>query len=378
MNKKLTLAVIYGGNSTERDISIITALQAMRTLKDKYSIFPVMMEDGAFYTVKDADDIKSYIGKSIAKKIVYLEKEGIFAQGLFRRKKVARPDCCLICAHGGSGENGALAGYLDVVGLPYTSSGVAASAIGMDKALSKIIFSSLGLNVAPYVTVKDISEREIEKVEKNIDYPVIVKPVSQGSSIGIAVVRDRQGLTDAIETALSFDERAICEKALEDFTELNCAVLVKDGEVIASELERPLGWEEFLTFEQKYLTGDGKLSGGGREYPAKVADRVREEVRRAAMTAYKGIGAKGVVRIDFLVDNVTGKVYINEANTVPGSLATYLFEINGMDYADVVKCAVDDAILSAKSAKKAVFGSEVLSVYGKSSANACKMHGKIL
>ena len=376
--EKCVLAVIYGGDSTERDISVITALQAMKALGQEYDICPLLLEDGAFYIVSGADDIRSYIGKKCKKKRVYLEKNGIYIDRLTGRKRLIRPDCCLICTHGGNGENGALQGYLDVIGLPYTSAGVAASAIGMDKTLSKTLFSSLGLNVTPYVTVADASGESTERVEKSVGYPAIVKPVSQGSSIGIAVAKDARELAAAIETALAFDDRAVCEKALTDFTELNCAVLVKDGEILASELEQPLSWEQFLSFEEKYLSGGGKLSGGGRLYPAKVPPRVRSEVRDAAVAAYKGMGAKGIVRIDFLLDNTDGRIYINEANTVPGSLATYLFAENGMGYADVVRCAVDDALLRAKNVKKAKFDSKVLSVYGKSSANACKMHGKIL
>lgn len=377
-DKKLKIAVIYGGDSTERDISVITAIQAIKALKDKYVLCPIMIEDNAFYIVDKADEVKSYIGNKASKKRVYLDKDGVFAAGFAGRKNLFRPDCCLLCTHGGSGENGGIQGYLDVIGLPYTSAGVEASAVGMDKALSKTLFSSLGLNVTSYVVIDTGGEKEVEKIEKEIGYPVIVKPVSQGSSVGIAVADDREKLKDAIETAFYFDSRVICERALTDFTELNCAVVVKDGKTVPSELERPLTWEQFLTFEQKYLAGGGKMSCGGRVYPADVDEKVRAEVQSAAVKAYEGMGAKGVVRIDFLLDNATGTVYINEANTIPGSLATYLFEKNGMNYVDVAECMVNDAILRAKTHKNAKFCSNVLDVYGKSSANACKMHGKIL
>lgn len=375
---KLRLAVIYGGDSTERDISVITAIQAMKNLCGRYEIYPVFLEDGAFYTLSGADSVKTYIGGVRRKKRVYIEKEGIFARGFWGMRKVFSPDCCLLCTHGGSGENGGLQGLLDVAGIPYTSAGVSASAIGMDKALSKTVFSSLGLKVTPYVLVNEEERDAAERAEREIGFPVIVKPVSQGSSIGIAVARDRAQLENALATAFCFDDRVLCERALTDFTELNCAVLVRDGTAIASELERPVGWEEFLTFEKKYLSGGGKMSGGGRVYPADVSEKVREEVRSAALAAYEGTGMKGIVRIDFLLDNKTGDVYINEANTIPGSLATYLFENNGLDFADVVDCAVNDAISRSKRRKNAKFGSNVLDIYGKSSANACKMHGKIL
>ena len=374
--KKQTLAVIYGGDSTERDISVITAVQAMKTLKREYDLYPLLLEDNAFYHVDKADEIKSYIGKGSAKKRVFIDKDGVFSVGIGGIKRVCKPDCFLVCTHGGSGENGALQGYLDVIGLPYTSCGVAASATGMDKALSKVVFSSLGLKVLPYTVIQ--SGDGLKRVEDEIGYPVMVKPLSQGSSIGVAAANDMKELKEVADVAFSFDERVICERALTDFTELNCAVLTKDGEIIASELEQPLSWEKFLSFEEKYLKSGGKMSGGGRIYPADVPESVRNEVIAAAKKAYVGIGAKGIVRADFLLDNTDGKVYINEVNTVPGSLATYLFEKNGMDYTAVVKCAVDDAILRSKTRKTTKFGSNVLDVYGKSSANACKMHGKIL
>lgn len=377
-SKKTALAVIYGGDSTERDISVITAVQAMKTLKGRYELYPLMIENNAFYFVEKADEITSYIGGKTRKKRIYLDKDGVFSVGTFGRKDLFRPDCCLICTHGGSGENGGLQGYLDVIGMPYTSAGVKASATGMDKALSKVVFSSLGLNVTKYVVVSGAEKADIQKVEENVGYPVIVKPVSQGSSVGIAVASNADELREAISVALKFDVRAICERALVDFTELNCAVMTKDGKVTPSELEQPLSWREFLSFEEKYLSSGGKLSGGGRIYPAEVDENVREEVRAAAVRAYAGMDAKGIVRIDFLLDNTDGTVYINEANTVPGSLATYLFGADGMDYADVVGSAVDDALSRAKIQKNVRFGSNVLDVYGKSSANACKMHGKIL
>ena len=377
-NGKIRLAVIYGGDSTERDISVITAIQAMKNLSGRYEIFPVLLVDGAFHTLRDADNVKTYIGGVKRKKRVYIEKEGIFVKGVFGMKKVFVPDCCLLCTHGGSGENGGLQGLLDVADIPYTSAGVSASAIGMDKALSKTLFNALGLKVTPYVLVNEDEKDAAERAEREIGFPVIVKPVSQGSSIGITVAKDKEQLREALGTAFFFDDRVLCERALTDFTELNCAVLVRDGRTLASELERPVGWEEFLTFEKKYLSGGGKMSGGGRIYPADVSEKVREEVRSAAIAAYEGTGMKGVVRIDFLLDNKTGDVYINEANTIPGSLATYLFEKNGMGFADVVDCVVSDAISRSKRRKNAKFGSNVLDIYGKSSANACKMHGKIL
>ena len=377
-NEKIALAVIYGGDSTERDISVITAVQAMKALKGVFDLYPLMLENGAFHFVENADEIKSYTDGKTRKKRVYLDKDGVYEIGLLGRKNLFKPDCCLICAHGGYGENGGLQGYLDVIGLPYTSAGVKASAAGMDKALSKVVFSSLGLNVTEYVVVSGAGKEDISAVENKISYPVIVKPVAQGSSVGIAVANDTKELSEALKVALVFDERAICERALTDFTELNCAVMTKDAKALPSELEQPLSWQQFLSFEEKYLASGGKLSGGGRIYPADVDERVREEVRLAAVKAYEGMGAKGIVRIDFLLDNTDGKVYINEANTVPGSLATYLFEADGMDYADVVKYVVDDALLRAEHKKTAQFGSNVLDVYGKSSANACKMHGKIL
>lgn len=375
---KTRLAVIYGGDSTERDISVITAIQAMKTLKKEYEIFALFMENNAFYSLENADEIKTYIKGNMRKKRVYLDKEGVFCIGFCGRKTLFEPDCVLLCTHGGKGENGALQGYLDIVGIPYTSAGVEASAIGMDKILSKTVFAAVGLDVLPYTVLDDASDKELKKVEKEIGFPLIIKPAGQGSSIGIAVAKNAKELKEAAGIAFEFDDRVIAERALTDFAELNCAVLIKGGKSLASELERPLSWEEFLTFEQKYIAGNGKISGGGRIYPADVSSEIREKVRNAALKVYDAIGAKGVVRIDFLLDNVSGKVYVNEANTIPGSLATYLFEENGMDYADVVENCVKDAILRSKCTKTTKFSSNVLDIYGKSSANACKMHGKIL
>lgn len=373
----MNIAVIYGGDSCEKDISIITAVQAMKEIAGEYDIFPVMLGKDGFTMLENAADIKTYTQRKTKGKKVYFCGKTLYRKRKLRDKKIADIDCCLLCTHGGNGENGQLQGYLDVCGLPYTSAGVAASAIGMDKALSKVIFSSIGINTLEGITIFENDENAVEKVEKTIGYPAVVKPCRQGSSIGIAVAKDREQLKEALEVAFMFDEKAVVERALTDFIEINCAVLRTQNGIVVSELEQPLSWEEFLTFEEKYMA-DGKMSGGGRIYPAKLENGLSDKIKDMAQKAYVALECKGVVRLDFLVDNTDKTPYLNEINTIPGSLATYLFDALGMDYYDVVSDQITYAIQSAKRSKCRDFDSSVLNIYGKSSANACKMHSKIL
>lgn len=367
----MKVAVFFGGDSPESDISVITALQAMAELKGRVGLLPVYIKNGSFLTVKEptADKFADF-KKSRFKKLVL--HEGVFyrsrrAAGLWR----FRPDAALICCHGGLGENGGLQGLLELNGIPYTSAGITASAIGMNKIVQKEIFSALMLPVTDYLQIDrdeflNDEDKIVMHVQTFLEYPVIVKPCSSGSSIGIDVAKNESELKKAVSIACEYDETVIVERALTDFVELNCAAVSAGNSITVSQIEKPLNWKDFLTFENKYGTG-GKMSGAGRELPAEIPEELAEEIRFLTMKIYKELKMKGVVRTDYLYDRKENKLYVNEINTVPGSLAYYLFDELGISFYELLKIMFDGALKAYRSdcMDKKVFSTSVLGNFGR-------------
>lgn len=366
------VAVFYGGRSCEHDISIITAIQAMGYINDeKYDVSPIYMRDGNFYTGDCLDNIESYQNFNARKFTKLILINGIFYSRIKNLLiKKFKPDVALICCHGGEGENGSLQGMLEMNNIPYTSSGVLSSALGMDKILSKMLFQGLMLNTVEEITVlrdefKSNSNKTIQRIEALLKYPIIVKPSSLGSSIGIKRANNREELIEAITVASAFDNRIIAERALVDFIELNCAVVSDGKNIIVSEVERPISWQEYLTFEDKYLTGGKGMSDSIRELPAKISETLYENIQSVSERLYTELDLSGVVRIDYLLaDN--GKLFVNEINTIPGSLAFYLFEPKGLTFTDLIDILIDGAMYKANIHKenKLAFQSNVLRNFG--------------
>lgn len=369
---KKSVAVFYGGRSCEHDISIITAIQAMGYINnEKYEVSPIYMRDGNFYTGDCLDNMDFYQNFNARRLTKLILINGIFYSRIKNLLiKKFKPDVALICCHGGEGENGSLQGMLEMNNIPYTSSGVLSSAIGMDKILSKMLFQGLMLNTVEEITVlrddfKADSNKSIQRIESLLKYPIIVKPSSLGSSIGIKRANNRDELIEAITVASAFDNRIIAERALNDFIELNCAVVSDGKNIIVSEVERPISWQEYLTFEDKYLIGGKGMSDGIRELPAKISENLYENVQSVSERLYIELDLSGVVRIDYLLaDN--GKLFVNEINTIPGSLAFYLFEPKGLTFTDLLDILIEGAIYKANIHKenKLAFQSNVLRNFG--------------
>lgn len=365
------VALIFGGRSLESDISVITAMQTLAVLKEtEYDVEPFYLYDGDFYT-KGVDDISAFTPFEKEKHLRTVMVNGTFCSVKKNRlKREFRPDVALICCHGGEGENGVLQGLLDFNGVSYCSSGVLGSAVCMDKGAAKSVFEQMLLNVIQHVTVfaEDLArdtDGTAAHCEKALKYPMIVKPASQGSSIGIRAAHDRAELIEAMQVAAEFDGKLLVEEKLTDFAEVNCAAYLKGGRVVVSETERPLAAGELLTFEDKYMSG-GKMSGGGRVMPADVGEELNAVVRSVTERVYRAMELRGIVRADFLVDRTRGKVYINEINTIPGSMAFYLFESLGIDFAELLTDQIEEALARRRAgSRRTVFRSAVLAHYGK-------------
>lgn len=346
MRKKI--AVFFGGRSLESDISVITAMQVLANIdKSLYKVEPVYMYEGDFYVhnVDKLDAFSQFNPLDHTKVLLY--KGELYSLKRNSIAKYFKPDAAFICCHGGEGESGILQALLEYNGIAYTSPSVIASACGMDKALSKQLFDKMLLNTLPYEVVsrdefESDGERVIQRLESFLSYPLIVKPSCQGSSIGITVAENKEQLEFALQVACKFDSKIIVEHKLTDFVEVNCAAFRDGNNIVLSETEQPLTLNDFLTFNDKYMT-NGKMGGGGHIIPADIGtlDLI---VKANTERIYHELDLNGVVRVDYLVDKEHNKVYVNEINTVPGSMAFYLFEAMGIEFKSLISRLLDNAV----------------------------------
>lgn len=376
------IVVLYGGDSCEKDISVITGVQTIANIDtSKYNAYPIFWKDGEFYLPDKYSDINAYANKEYkaGKKVIFVNNE-LYIVKRNKLKFLAKIDCVLLCTHGGKGENGAIQGYFEVMGIPYTSPDVLASSIGMDKSICKKLCDNLELSILPYIVIdSDVYKYKInfDEIESNLSYPVIVKPSRQGSSIGINICKTRDELKEGLEVAFSYDSKVVIEKALTDFKEINCACIQDMGEIYTSSLEEPIGWQEFLSFEDKYMSGSKNIKmSKSRIFPAILDKDIENQIKAMTQKIYKALGCKGIVRCDYMIDNTDNKVYFNEINTIPGSLANYLFSDKDIKAKKIYSIIIDEAIRQSENVLKAEFSSDVLQYYAKGSLNACKMPAK--
>lgn len=372
---KKTILVFYGGKSCEHDISVITALQVMTNCdKEKYEVVPVYIgRDGIFRTSGKAFEIDAYKQTAEAKKSwheVTLLPRGNKLYALKGGKRLGKPvtaDAALVCCHGMNGEDGTLQGLLELCDIPYSSASVAGSAVGMDKIFMKRIFASLGFSALPFVPAERsefLTDKGslLNKIESAISYPLIVKPSNLGSSIGISKCADREGLCFALSVALQFDSRAVVEKAVENLREVNISALSVSGKVLTSECEEPVLWQNFLSFEDKYLVGDKSAAKGGmanlyRKMPAEITAEQKSEIEETAKKLYGELQCTGAARVDYIIDKDDDKVYINEINTVPGSFAFYLWE-KSFSLRELIDKILENALAANKAKNMSTYAYE--------------------
>lgn len=354
MTQKLTVGLIFGSRSVEHDVSIVTAQQVMQALDPaRYDVVPVYItREGGWFVGDPLRDIHSFEADQVSEMLGIKEAvlssskdfQGLIVppiSGLVGRNALRKLDVVFPVVHGAHGEDGTLQGLCELVDLPYVGCGVMASAIAIDKPMTKAVLKAHGLPVLEGMVVTRqqwIADRDtvLDRIEASFSYPVFVKPATLGSSIGIAKVHDRDMLGNHLDVAANFDQRLMIEAAAMDAIEINCAVLGNDDDVRPSVLEQPITWEEFLTYEEKYMREGGGMKGAERKIPAPLDDALSAKIQAAAVDAFKAIGGRGTARIDFLVNEEAGEFYINEVNTMPGSLAFYLWEPEGLSPAHVV------------------------------------------
>lgn len=394
--EKKKVAVIFGGRTTEHDVSVITGVQFMENMdKEKYNIIPVFIDgNGVWYSGDELFDINSYKHfEDIKAKLteVYISPiPNINAllnvhPKIFAKKEFAKIDIAVVSIHGMNGEDGTVQGLLELANIPYVSSGVLGSSIGMDKIAMKAIFKGNSLPILKYEyflrsewqkSKNDI----IAQLEKNLKYPMFVKPANLGSSIGISKAKNTQSLIDAIEIAIGYDKRIIVEEGVENLIEINCSALGYDDNITTSVCEEPTNWEEFLTFEDKYIRSNSKSGGTktsnskngmaqmDRKIPADIPDDLTLKIQELTRLAFKHLSCSGVARVDFIIDKDTMTPYINEINTIPGSFSFYLWNYTGTNYSELIDKLIENAekIHNEKNQNVYSFTSNIMNNVGKS------------
>ncbi len=391
---KLNVAVFFGGMSCEHEISCITGNQALKALDgEKYNVIPVYVsKDNDLYTSKNLFELKNYydldaLCKSCEKVCLYKDGNKVYMRpikGLFVKPQTI--DIAFLAMHGTGGEDGSLQGMMEMLDLPYTSSNVLGSAVGQDKAIMKEILAYENIPMVPwfYVFSSDITNdiKNIEKKAKGIGYPLIIKPANLGSSIGIEVVHKKEELLDALNECAKYDDKLVVEKMVKKLKEVNISVMGNINEAKASAIEEVMKNDELLSFKDKYLNG-GKSKQGckavklpanngskgmastSRKVPAKLKVAQEKAIRKYALQTFRVLNASGAVRIDFMIDKEDDSVYVNEINSIPGSLAFYLWDAVGIDFKQECDELINNALAVYREKKKKTrsFDTNILSNY---------------
>lgn len=372
---KTRVAMLFGGKSVEHEVSVISGIQAIMNMDtEKYEVIPVYMtkrnemyigeEIGKIEAYKDIDAL---LQKSL--RVIMINENGRVQLVQYPMKKIGKNtavdiDIAFPVVHGTNVEDGALQGYLKTMGIPFVGCDVTASAIGMDKFITKTVLRDAEVPVldARLYTLSDYAEMDtlLDSVENSLGYPVIVKPVNLGSSVGISVAKSRVELTRSIDDAFKYATKVLVEHAITKLREINCSVLGDENEAIASECEEPLHTKDILSYEDKYVSN---AKGGGakgmasvsRKIPAELSPKKREEIRELAVKAFKALACNGVSRIDFMIDEENGELYFNEINTIPGSLAFYLWEPVGIPYKELLDRMIQIALKRVRTEENLTF-----------------------
>lgn len=396
--EKIKVGVFFGGKSVEHEISIISMIEAtLRLDEEKYEIVPIYItKEGVMYTGEDLLDLEMYRDIPVLLKRCYkvaVVNDGkavkvIRVPAPFIGKRVLNTiDVAFPIVHGTNVEDGTIAGFLNLLDIPFVGPDILASSLGMDKIAMKKVLKESGILVVDYVGfyskeyVKD-EEKILKEINEKLKFPLIVKPGNLGSSVGIKRVKNKAELEEAISFAMEFADRVIVENCVSDLKEINCAVIGDITESEATECEEPILAGDILSYTDKYI-GDRKTKGGklgvtkgarkggkfgarkgvggvnnsqeGKKLPADIPSETRDEIQRLAKETFKVLGCSGISRVDFLIDQEINKIYVNEINTIPGALSWYLFEASGRKFEDVLEEAIDIAIRRHSDREKLTF-----------------------
>lgn len=382
---KTRVGVFFGGRSVEHEVSIISALQGINAMnKEKYEAVPVYItKEGIMYTgealldVENFKDLKTLLPKCKQVAILNNKNEKVMIKyplSKFANNVLGSIDVAIPIIHGTNGEDGTLQGFFEALCIPYAGCDVLSSAVGMDKVVAKTILRDAGVPVVDHVWFYSTDwlkkkEEIISKIEEKISYPMIIKPANTGSSVGVKKVNRKEDLEDAIEEARSFTNKVMAEPMVQKLREINCSVLGDFEEAKASVCEEPVAADDILSYKDKYLSngsGSKGMSSATREIPAKISDELTTKIRKLATDTFSALGCSGVIRIDFLMNNETKEVYVNEVNTIPGSLSFYLWEATGVSFEKLMDELIRLALKKSRDKEALMFtyDTNILSLNG--------------
>lgn len=353
--RRTTLAVIFGGRSVEHDVSIVTGNQIMSALPaEAYDIIPVYIaRDGRWFTGEALSDLDSFQDDNVQR------HEGVRAcllspdtrhhglivdplAGRFSKSEVRRIDVAFPALHGSHGEDGSIQGLFELADIPYVGYATLGSALANDKIMTKAVLRQAGIPVLDDFWCSrdnwlDRPDVVIDALLDRFELPLYVKPATLGSSIGIGRADSEALLRASIDIAANFDRRILIEPAVTDGIEINCSVMGFGDHFEASTLEQPVSWDEFLSYEDKYLRGSEGMKSAERLVPAPISAELTRRIQETSIAAFKAVDGRGIARIDYLVRPDRNDLFLNEINTMPGSLAFYLWREDGYTSTDLVQ-----------------------------------------
>lgn len=382
---KIKVGVFFGGKSVEHEVSIITAIQAIENMdKDKYDIVPIYItKDNKMYCgdligdISNYKDIDNLLKNSI--QIILAQKDNKVVllrcdKKIYQNDVYDYIDIAFPIVHGTNVEDGTLQGFLKMFNLPYVGCDVISSSVGMDKYVCKCVLKDNDIPILECrcISAKDYNEdsdNTIKEIETKFSYPVIVKPINLGSSVGIKIAKNQEELKDAIENAFAYSRKVLVERAIKNLKEINCSVVGDYEFAKASECEEPVKTDEILSYKDKYISG-GKKTGAMKSMnasvlrlPANIDKNVKERIQELALKTFDVLGCSGVIRIDFMIDNDTNEIFVNEVNTIPGSLSFHLWKATDLNYTKLLDELIDLALKRNREEKNITysFDSNILS-----------------
>lgn len=325
------IAIVFGGDSLEHDVSIVTALAVMKACKEEnIPYLPLYIgRNGDFFTGVALEKKENYLKKKKFIKCSFVFKNGY--NQLKVNRKLISISCALLCVHGANTEDGTVGAFFDLLKIPCTNSSLFNASLLQDKHWCKILLKHNKIPVVPSITITKLEDH----LKYSYTFPQIVKPAHLGSSIGVKKVQNMLELKEAIEEAFSFDDKIIIENVVPNLQELNIAAIGDSDNVVLSAIEMVNYKDEVLSFSQKYeqFQGENKT----RQLPALISEKLEGEIKKYTLRAFNSLECAGVMRFDFLYDTQSQKLYLNEINTIPGSLAFYLFNAIDISFASIIQ-----------------------------------------
>ncbi len=389
---KTNVAVFFGGRSVEHEISVISALQAINAFDaEKYNVIPIYItKQGRWFTgdvLLDIENFKDMKGLEAKCEEVFMRPEyGDYSlykaqTGMFSKRNpvLAELHVAIPVLHGTNGEDGIFEGLLETIGIPFAGCNTLSSANGMDKITMKMILRESGIPVVDYVWFTDkqwLSGRDaiIDRIESELGYPVIVKPANLGSSVGIGKASDRESLIAKVNGAERFSQRLIVEHMIEQLKEINCSVLGDADDHQSSVCEEPVKSGDFLSYDDKYLGGG--MQSSEKRIPADLPIEMSEKIRKMAGETFRVLSCHGVSRIDVMIDKKDDSVYVNEINTIPGSLSYYLWEESGISFSQLMDRLVQLALKRKRESDRKTFTYD-RNIFAMGGGMKCGMKGGV-